>query len=198
MLGSLSLASSGHLTPHGQPGGGARPPGSAPLHRLPARRPPPAEEAPHPGLRHRVSCLTPCLRPPKNPASSLQESRFGNVVRVVHIGGSRGHLRALRRQVLSSSFPALPRSHFTCAAWSSCGITRNLSAVGRFAITPEFACDPPHFRHRLPRVVSGNRKPPHSFHPPDGLDFLARNACRPGGGRGELHAGKGQDPRPCR
>ena len=54
-LGSLSLASSGHLTPHGQPGGGIRPPGSAPLHRLPARRPPPCrKEAPRPGLRHRA------------------------------------------------------------------------------------------------------------------------------------------------
>ena len=40
--GSLSLASSGHLTPPGQAGGGSRPPGSAPLHRRPPRRPPPA------------------------------------------------------------------------------------------------------------------------------------------------------------
>ena len=40
--GSLSLASSGRLTPHGQAGGGSRPPGSAPLHRRPPRRPPPA------------------------------------------------------------------------------------------------------------------------------------------------------------
>ena len=88
MLGSLSLASSGHLTPHGQPGGGTRPPGSAPLHRLPARRPPPCrKEAPRPGLRHRVSCLTPCLRPPKNPVATRQGLRFWNVVRVVHIGG---------------------------------------------------------------------------------------------------------------
>jgi hypothetical protein len=55
---------------------------------------------------------------PKNPVATLWELRFGNVVRVVHIGGSRGHLRALRRQVLSSSFPALPRSCLTCAAWS--------------------------------------------------------------------------------
>ncbi len=71
MSGSLSLASSGHPMPHGQPGGGTRPPGSAPLHRLPARRPPPAsrrKEAPRPGLRHRVSCLTPCLRPPRIPS----------------------------------------------------------------------------------------------------------------------------------
>jgi len=96
-LGSLSLASSDHHMPHGQPGGGTRPPGSAPLHRLPARRPPPCRRsfdsgwpppaltpsghvafAPvqnpykpsgflRPGLRHRVSCLTPCLRPPRFP-----------------------------------------------------------------------------------------------------------------------------------
>ena len=41
-LGSLSLAFSGHYTPHGQAGGGSRPPGSAPLHRRPPRRPPPS------------------------------------------------------------------------------------------------------------------------------------------------------------
>ena len=40
--GSLSLASSDHYMPHGQAGGGSRPPGSAPLHRRPPRRPPPA------------------------------------------------------------------------------------------------------------------------------------------------------------
>jgi hypothetical protein len=58
-LGSLSLASSAHLTPHGQPGGGARPPGSAPLHRLPARRPPPAAKmlrAPACGIVLAVRC----------------------------------------------------------------------------------------------------------------------------------------------
>ena len=58
MLGSLSLASSGHLTPHGQAGGGSRPPGSAPLHRLPARRPPPAAKklrAPACGIVFRAS-----------------------------------------------------------------------------------------------------------------------------------------------
>ena len=48
---------------------------------------------------------------PKNPVAMRQGLRFGNVFRVVHIGGSRGHLRALRRQVLSSSLPALPRSY---------------------------------------------------------------------------------------
>jgi hypothetical protein len=53
--GSLSLASSGHYTPHGQAGGGSRPPGSAPLHRRPPRRPPPRrKDAPRPGLRHHV------------------------------------------------------------------------------------------------------------------------------------------------
>ena len=81
-----------------------------------AHRPP--EEAPHPGLRHRASCLTPCLRPPGTPVATLWELRFGSLFRVVHIGGSRGHLRALRRQALSSSLPALPRSCLTCAAWS--------------------------------------------------------------------------------
>ena len=35
------------------------PPGSPPT--------PNREDAPHPGLRHRVSCLTPCLRPPRFP-----------------------------------------------------------------------------------------------------------------------------------
>ena len=55
---------------------------------------------------------------PQDSRSDAARKRFGNVVRVVHIGGSRGHLRALRRQVLSSSFPALPRSCLTCAAWS--------------------------------------------------------------------------------
>ena len=121
MLGSLSLAFSGHLTPHGQSGGGARPPGSAPLHRLPARRPPPCQRSSAP--RPAASCspwlafadahppFTPCLRPPKIPVAMLWELRFGNAVRVVHIGGSRGHLRVLRRQVLSSSFPALPHSY---------------------------------------------------------------------------------------
>ena len=80
------------------------------------RNPPCREEAPRPGLRHRA-CRSlplthaPCLRPPKNPGASLWELRFGCVFRVVHIGGSRGHLRALRRQVMSSSFPALPHSY---------------------------------------------------------------------------------------
>jgi hypothetical protein len=112
MLDSLSLASSGHLSPHGQPGGGARPP------RFRSASPPPGspptpnrKEAPRPGLRHRVSCLTPCLRPPRIPLATHWELRFENVVRVVHIARSRGHLRALRRRVMSSSFPALPHSY---------------------------------------------------------------------------------------
>jgi hypothetical protein len=79
------------------------PPGSPPT--------PNRKEAPRPGLRHRVSCLTPCLRPPRIPLATHWELRFENVVRVVHIARSRGHLRALRRQVLSSSFPALPHSY---------------------------------------------------------------------------------------
>ena len=112
MLGSLSLASSGHLTPHGQPGGGIRPPRFRSASPPPGSPPPPRrKEAPHPGLRHRVSFLTSCLRPPRTAVAMLWELRFGCVVRVVHIGGSRGHLRALRRQVLSSSFPALPHSY---------------------------------------------------------------------------------------
>ncbi len=49
--------------------------------------------------------------PRKIPAAMLWELRFGCVVRVGHIGGSRGHLRALRHQVMSSSFPALPHSY---------------------------------------------------------------------------------------
>jgi len=89
MLGSLSLASSGHLTPHGQPGGGTRPPGSAPLHRRPPRRPPPPEEAPRPGLRHRVSCLTPCLRPPRIPSQ-----RSGNCASGTSFVSSTSHARA--------------------------------------------------------------------------------------------------------
>jgi hypothetical protein len=79
------------------------PPGSPPT--------PNRKEAPRPGLRHRVSCLTPCLRPPRIPLATHWELRFENVVRVVHIARSRGHLRALRRRVMSSSFPVLPHSY---------------------------------------------------------------------------------------
>jgi hypothetical protein len=78
------------------------PPGSPPTPRR--------KEAPRPGLRHRVSCLTPCLRPPRTAVTTRRGLRFGNVVRVVHVARSRGHLRALRRQALSSSLPALPHS----------------------------------------------------------------------------------------
>jgi hypothetical protein len=66
--GSLSLASSGHYTPHGQAGGGSRPPGSAPLHRRPPRRPPPAAKK----LRA-PACGTGYVPPPVPPAP--QESR---------------------------------------------------------------------------------------------------------------------------
>ena len=69
-LGSLSLAPSGHLTPHGQPGGGARPPGSAPLHRRPPRRPPPTAKmlrAPACGI-----VFVPHIMPP-----APQDSRSG-------------------------------------------------------------------------------------------------------------------------
>jgi hypothetical protein len=93
--GSLSLASSGHHTPHGQAGGGSRPPGSAPLHRRPPRRPPPAAKklrAPACGIMFVPHIMPPA---PKIPVAMLWELRFGCVVRVVHIGGSRGHLRAL-------------------------------------------------------------------------------------------------------
>ncbi|MFN9025003.1 MAG: hypothetical protein ACK5VX_02270, partial [Akkermansiaceae bacterium] len=44
--------------------------------------------------------------PPAPPDSRrvAAEERFGKVVRAIHIGGSRGHLRALRRQVLLWGF----------------------------------------------------------------------------------------------
>jgi hypothetical protein len=88
--------------------GGGRPP----------RRPPPATKklrAPACGIMFVPHIMPPA---PQDSRSDAARKRFGNVIRVVHIGGSRGHLRALRRQVLSSSFPALPRSCLTCAAWS--------------------------------------------------------------------------------
>ena len=78
------------------------PPGSPPT----ARR----EDAPRPGLRHHVRALHHASGPQDSRRDALG-MRFGNVVRVVHIGGSRGHLRALRRQALSSSLPALPHSY---------------------------------------------------------------------------------------
>ena len=68
MLGSLSLASSDHLTPHGQAGGGSRPP--VPL-RFTASRPAanrPAEEAPRPGLRHHVRASHHASGPPRFPS----------------------------------------------------------------------------------------------------------------------------------
>jgi hypothetical protein len=53
--GSLSLASSGHLTPHGQAGGGSRLP-TVPLRSTAARLAahPSPQRAPRHGLRHRV------------------------------------------------------------------------------------------------------------------------------------------------
>ena len=118
-LGSLSLASSGHF--HAPRPGGRR----FPPPRFRSASPPPAspptprrKEAPRPGLRHRLRSSARASGPPRTAVATLWELRFGTVVRVVHIGGSRGHLRALRRKVLSSSFPALPRSCLTCAAWS--------------------------------------------------------------------------------
>ena len=74
-LGSLSHASSGHLTPHGQPGGGARPLGSAPLHRRPARRPPPClgSSAPRPA----ASCLPFVSTHSRTMPPAPQDSRGG-------------------------------------------------------------------------------------------------------------------------
>jgi hypothetical protein len=52
-----------------RPAGRRFPPahGSAPLHRLPARRPPPPEEAPRPGLRHHVRASHHASGPPRFP-----------------------------------------------------------------------------------------------------------------------------------
>jgi hypothetical protein len=47
-----------------------------------------------------------------------EEMRFVESKDVVGVFPSRCRLRALWRQALSSSFPALPRSFLTCAAWS--------------------------------------------------------------------------------
>gem|GEM_PF-4691076 len=107
--------------PHAPRRGGRRfPPPPVPLRstaaRLAAHPSPQRCSAPRPAAS--CSCLTSCLRPPKTPVAMRQGLRFGNVLRVVHIARSRGHLRALRRQVLSSSLAALPRSCLTCAAWS--------------------------------------------------------------------------------
>ena len=117
-LGSLSLASSAHLTPHGQAGGGSRPPGSAPLHRRPPSRPPltPKSSAPRPPASCAAHLRPPAfplaasssspwrLRrsshhatgPPKIPARERPGLRFGSVVRVVAVARSRGHLRGRR------------------------------------------------------------------------------------------------------
>ena len=86
MLGSLSLASSGHLTPHGQPGSGTSPPGSAPLHRPPSTTK--NLRAPACGIVFRASHHA--SGSPRIAVAALWGLRFGCVVRVVHIGGSRG------------------------------------------------------------------------------------------------------------
>ncbi|MFN9819130.1 MAG: hypothetical protein ACK56K_00320, partial [Akkermansiaceae bacterium] len=91
-------------TPHGQAVGGSRPPGSAPLHRRPPRRPPPAAKklrAPACGIMFVPHIMPPA---PQDSRREASEERFGKVVRAIHIGGSRGHLRALRRQVLLWGF----------------------------------------------------------------------------------------------
>jgi hypothetical protein len=75
--GSLSLASSDHHTPHGQAGGGSRPPGSAPLHRRPPRRPPPPEDAPRRGLRHRLRSSARASGPPRLPSRSARDCASG-------------------------------------------------------------------------------------------------------------------------
>ena len=105
--------------PHpARPAGRRCPPPPVPLRftaSRPAAHPPPQRcSAPRPA----ASCLpfvvthSRTMPPaPKYPLATHWELRFENVVRVVHIARSRGHLRALRRQALSSSFPALPHSY---------------------------------------------------------------------------------------
>lgn len=78
MLGSLSLASSGHFHAP-RPGGRRFPPahGSAPLHRRPPRRPPPAAKmlrAPACGIMFVPHIMPPA---PKISAAALQESASG-------------------------------------------------------------------------------------------------------------------------
>ena len=74
-----------------RPGGRRFPPP-----RFRSASPPPAspptprrEDAPHPGLRHRVSCLTPCLRPPRIPSQ-----RSGNCASGTSFVSSTSHARA--------------------------------------------------------------------------------------------------------
>jgi hypothetical protein len=84
--------------------------------RLAVHPPPQRCSAPRPAAS--CSCLTSCLRPPRLPSRCARDCASGASNVSSGRCGSRGHLRALRRQVLSSSFPALPRSFLTCAAWS--------------------------------------------------------------------------------
>ena len=123
-LGSLSLASSDHLTPHGQAGGGSRPPGSAPLHRRPPRPPPPTAKklrAPACGIVFRASHHA---SGPQDSRRDAARKRFGCVVRVVHIARSRGHLRAL---TASSDVLVTPGASALLSSFvqlgHSCGIT---------------------------------------------------------------------------
>ena len=96
----------------------------------PASPPPPPQRVPHPAYGivrrppltvsflvadqvalhyHRLD-VTPCLQPPKIPVSMREEWRFVESGDVVGVVPSRCRLRALWRQALSSSFPALPHS----------------------------------------------------------------------------------------
>jgi len=73
------LASSGHYMPHGQAGGGSRPPGSAPLHRRPPRRPPPTAKklrAPACGIMFVPHIMPPAPRrlPTRRVRKALRES----------------------------------------------------------------------------------------------------------------------------
>ena len=111
ILGSLSLASSGHLTPHGQPGGGTRPPGSAPLHRLPARRPPPSRRSSAP--RPAASCFVPHTMPPapaRFPPRCARNCASGTSGVTVTSEARAATSGRYRRQALSSPIPP-PSSH---------------------------------------------------------------------------------------
>ena len=79
------------------------PPGSPPT--------PNRKEAPRPGLRHRVSCLTPCLRPPRFPSRCSGNCASGtsfvckppsvrrsNALAVMSAGGEYGRFQAACRR----------------------------------------------------------------------------------------------------
>ena len=111
-LGSLSLASSGHFHPT-RPGGRRFPPP-----RFRSASPPPAspstprrKDAPRPGLRHHVRASHHASGPQEIPSRCARDCASGTSFVSSGRCGSRGHLRALRRQALSSSLPALPRSY---------------------------------------------------------------------------------------